>query len=174
MVMGWRLFAAFLISLVLAACSDVFSHQPYRVLLEPSQLGYEVDDQGKITIVGNNAYVQVAPGAPGGYLERYEYVVVDDSGSEVFAGSSLGSGLGSGFVAVEVPEGREVSQDGQVRYLSKKSDPFRFSLDGRVAAEHLNQGAPLNWRVQVTWFVRTFNDNEISWTQEYQIKYLLQ
>lgn len=170
MVMGWRLFAAFLISLVLAACSDVFFHQPYRVLLEPSQLGYEVDDQGKITIVGNNAYVQVAPGAPGGYLERYEYVVVDDSGSEVFAGSSLGSG----FVAVEVPEGREVSQDGQVRYLSKKSDPFRFSLDGRVAAEHLNQGAPLNWRVQVTWFVRTFNDNEISWTQEYQIKYLPQ
>lgn len=140
------------------------------MLLEPSQLGYEADEQGKITIVGNNAYVQVAPGAPGGYLERYEYVVVDDSGNEVFAGSSLGSG----FVAVEVPEGREVSQDGQVRYLSKKSDPFRFSLDGRVAAEHLNQGAPLNWRVQVTWFVRTFNDNEISWTQEYQIKYPLQ
>lgn len=166
MVMGWRLFAAFLISLVLAACSDVFFHQPYRVLLEPSQLGYKVDDQGKITIVGNNAYVQVAPGAPGGHLERYEYVVVDDSGSEV--------SLGSGSVAVEVPEGREVSQDGQVRYLSKKSAPFRFSLDGRVAAEHLNQGAPLNWRVQVTWFVRTFNGNEISWTQEYQIKYLPQ
>lgn len=156
--------------LALAACTDVFLQQPYRVLLDPTQLGYEVDEQGKITIVGNNAYVQVAPGAPGGYLERYEYVVVDDSGNEVFAGSSLGSG----FVAVEVPEGREVSQDGQVRYLSKKSDPFRFSLDGRVAAEHLNQGAPLNWRVQVTWFVRTFNDNEISWTQEYQIKYPLQ
>lgn len=164
--MGWRLFIVVLLGLALVACSDVFFHQPYRVLLEPSQLGYEVDDQGKVTVVGNNAYVQVAPGAPGGYLERYEYVVLDDSGNEVFAGASLGSG----FVGVEIPEGREVSQDGQVQYLSKKSEPFRFSLDGRVAVEHLNQGAPLNWHAQVTWFARTLNGGEVSWTQEYQIK----
>ncbi|MGC8905801.1 hypothetical protein, partial [Thermus sp.] len=155
---GWRLLTTLLLGWALVACSDVFFQQPYRVILDPPQLGYEADEQGKITVVGNNAYVQVAPGAPGGYLERYEYVVVDDSGNEVFAGSSLGSG----FVGVEVPEGRELSEDSQVRFLAKKSDPFRFSLDGRVAAEHLNQGAPLNWRAQVTWFVRTSNGSVVS------------
>ncbi len=98
---GFKLLTGFFLALALFACSDVFFQQPYRVLLDPPQLGYEVDDQGKIIVVGNNAYVQVAPGAPGGYLERYEYVVVDDSGNEIFAGASLGSG----FVAVEIPRG---------------------------------------------------------------------
>lgn len=122
---GFKLLTGFFLALALFACSDVFFQQPYRVLLDPPQLGYEVDDQGKIIVVGNNAYVQVAPGAPGGYLERYEYVVVDDSGNEIFAGASLGSG----FVAVEIPPGREEAE-GQVRYVSKQSQPFRFSLDG--------------------------------------------
>lgn len=163
---GYQLLMGLVLAFAFSACSDVFFQQPYRVLLDPPQLGYEVDDQGKITVVGNNAYVQVAPGAPGGYLERYEYVVVDDSGNEVFAGASLGSG----FVGVEIPEGKEVSQDGQVQYLSKKSEPFRFSLDGQVAVLHSQQGFPLNWRYQVTWYVITSNGNTVSWTQEYQIK----
>lgn len=91
--------------LTLAACStDVFlQQQPYRVRLEPPQLGYEVDDQEKTAVVSNTAYVEVAPGAPEGYLDRYEYRVVDDSGNEVAAGSSLGSG----FVGVRVPPGYE-------------------------------------------------------------------
>lgn len=83
----------------------------------------------------------------------------------MFAGSSLGSG----FVPVEVPAGREES-DGKVVYVSKQSEPFRFSLDGKVAAEHLQQGAPLNWRYRVTWHVRTSNGGEVSWVQEYQVK----
>jgi len=163
-----KLLAGVLGMLLLSACSDVFFHQPYRVLLEPAQLGYEVDDQGKITVVGNNAYVQVVPGAPGGYLERYEYRVVDDSGNEIFAGSSLGSG----FVGVEVPAGRE-EVGGQVVYLSKQSQPFTFSLDGKVAREHLTQDAPLNWRYLVTWYVTTHNGTPVYWTQEYQVKYPL-
>lgn len=163
-----RLLTGLLVVLTLSACSDVFFHQPYRVLLQPTQLGYQVDDQGKITVVGNNAYVQVAPGAPGGYLERYEYTVVDDSGNEVFAGSSLGSG----FVGVEVPAGRE-EIGGQVVYTSKQSQPFTFSLDGKVAREHLTQDAPLNWRYLVTWYVTTHNGKEVSWVAEYQVKYPL-
>ena len=154
--------------LALSACSDVFLQQPYRVLLDPAQLGYEVDEQGRIIVVGNNAYVQVAPGAPGGFLERYEYQAVDDSGNEVFAGSSSGSG----FVAVEVPAGRE-ELEGRVVYAPKQSQPFRFSLDGKVASEHLQQGAPLNWRYLVTWYVRTSNGSVVSWVQEYQVKYPL-
>ncbi|WP_243031850.1 hypothetical protein [Thermus altitudinis] len=165
---GFRIFWVLALMLTLPACSDVFLQQPYRVLLVPSQLGYEVDDQGKITVVGNNAYVQVAPGAPGGYLERYDYQVIDDSGNEVFAGSSLGSG----FVGVEVPAGREESE-GRVVYVSKQSQPFRFSLDGKVAAEHLQQGAPLNWRYLVTWYVTTSNGGVVRWVQEYQVKYPL-
>lgn len=118
--------------------------------------------------MGNNAFVQVSPGAPGGYLERYEYLVVDDSGNEVFSGASLGSG----FVAVEVPAGRE-EVNGQVRYVPKQSQPFRFSLDGKVAIEHLAQDAPLNWRYLVTWYVTTSNGGTVRWTQEYQVKYPL-
>lgn len=166
---GLRLLLGLGIVLALAACGvDIFFQQPYRVLLEPTQLGYEVDDQGKITVVVNNAYVQVAPGAPGGYLERYEYLVVDDSGNEVFSGSSLGSG----FVGVEVPPGWEEA-DGRIQYVPKKSQPFRFSLDGRVATRHFSEGAPLNWRYFVTWYVRTLNGNVHRWIQEYQVKYPL-
>lgn len=165
---GLRIFWALVLVLALAACTDVFLQQPYRVLLEPPQLGYEVDEQGKITVVENNAYVQVAPGAPGGYLEGYTYVVVDDSGNEIFPGSFLGSG----FVGIEVPEGKTL-ENGQIQYVLKRSQPFRFSLDGVVAREHLNRGFPLNWRVQVTWVVTTSNGNKVSWMQEYQIKYLL-
>lgn len=165
---GVRIFGALALMLALSACTDVFLQQPYRVLLDPPQLGYEADDQGKITVVGNNAFVQVAPGAPGGHLERYEYQVIDNSGNEVFAGESRGSG----FVAVEIPAGREES-GGQVVYVPKQSQPFRFSLDGQVAAEHLQKGAPLNWRYLVTWYVRTSNDQEVRWVQEYQVKYPL-
>ncbi|MFN4072425.1 MAG: hypothetical protein ACK4G4_03255 [Thermus sp.] len=163
-----RILWALALALMLSACTDVFLQQPYRVLLDPAQLGYEVDEQGRIIVVGNNAYVQVAPGAPGGYLDRYDNVAVDDSGNEVFAGSSSGSC----FVGVEVPPGRE-EVDGQVKYVPKQSEPFRFSLDGKVASEHLQQGAPLNWRYRVTWFVTTSNGNEVSWSQEYQVKYPL-
>lgn len=156
------------LALVFSACSDVFFQDPYKVVLDPAQLGYEVDDQGRVTVVANDAYVQVSPGAPGGRLERYEYMVVDDSGNEVFAGSSLGSG----FIGVEVPAGREES-GGSVVYVAKRSQPFTFSLDGTVAREHLTQGAPLNWRYLVTWYVRTHNGNIVRWTDEYQIKYPL-
>ncbi|AEV15547.1 hypothetical protein TCCBUS3UF1_4990 [Thermus sp. CCB_US3_UF1] len=166
---GLKILLGLGMALAFAACgTDVFFQQPYRVLLEPTQLGYEVDDQGRIIVVGNNAYVQAAPGAPGGYLERYEYLVVDDSGNEVFSGSSLGSG----FVGVEVPPGREEA-NGQVTYAYKQSRPFSFSLDGRVALEHLNQNAPLNWRYQVTWYLTTANGRTVTWLQEYQVKYPL-
>lgn len=153
--------------LALAACTDVFLQQPYRVLLDPTQLGYEVDDQGKITVVGNNAFVQVAPGAPGGYLEHYEYVYVDDGGNEILPGASLGSGS----VGLRIPPGREEVPGGGINYKEARSEPFRFSLDGRVAQEHLAQGGPLNWRARVTWYARTENGTLVTWIQEYQIKF---
>ncbi len=153
----------------LAGCGQVFFNpEPYRVRLDPPQLGYEVDDQGRIVVVGNNAVVEVAPGAPEGVLERYEYVYLDDSGNEILPGASLGSGS----VGFPFPPGRE-EVDGQVRYRWNRSEPFRFSLDGSVAAEHLSQGAPLNWRARVTWYARLTNGEERSWTQEYQIKFPL-
>lgn len=166
---GFRLLLAVPLVLALSSCSDVFlKDTPYQVMLEPAQLGYEVDDQGKITVVGNNAYVQVAPGAPGGYLVGYEYVVVDDSGNEFLPGSSLGSGS----LAVEVPPGKE-EVNGQLVYTPKRSEAFRFGMDGAVAAAHLSQNAPLNWRYRVTWRVVTSNGDRVAWIQEYQIKYPL-
>lgn len=66
----FSIFWATALVLILSACTDVFFffffflRQPYWVLLDPAQLGYEVDNQGRITVVGNNAYVQVAPGRP--------------------------------------------------------------------------------------------------------------
>ncbi|WP_053043562.1 hypothetical protein [Thermus filiformis] len=119
---GFKLLLAVPLALALSSCSDVFlKNTPYQVMLEPAQLGYEVDDQGKITVVGNTAYVQVDAGAPGGYLVGYEYVVVDDSGNEFLPGSSLGSGS----LAVEVPPGRE-EVNGQWVYVPKRSEAFRF------------------------------------------------
>ncbi|WP_227646001.1 hypothetical protein, partial [Klebsiella pneumoniae] len=71
--------------LALAACTDVFLHQPYWVRPDPPQLGYQVLED-KIEIVGNQAFVEVVPGAPAGWLERYEYVYVDDGGNEILPG----------------------------------------------------------------------------------------
>lgn len=159
-----RLFVGLLLVLALSACSDVFFQQPYRVILEPAQVGYEADDQGKVTVVKNSAFVQVSPGAPGGHLERYTYVVVDDSGNDVL--------FGSGSVKVEIPAGRE-EVGGQTNYISKKSDPFTFGLDGVAAEEHLRRGAPVNWRMRITWYARTSNGTEVGWVQEHQIKYPL-
>ena len=170
---GWRMrkmtFIFSTLAVFLAGCGQVFFNpEPYRVRLEPTQWGYEVDEQGRITIVGNNAVVEVAPGAPEGVLERYEYVYLDDSGIEIRPGASLGSGS----VGLPFPPGRE-EVDGQVRYKWNRSEPFHFSLDGTVAAEHLSQGASLNWRARVTWHARLTNGEERSWTQEYQIKFPL-
>jgi len=170
---GWHMrkvgfLLGFLVVFV-AGCNQVFFNpEPYRVRLDPTQWGYEVDEQGRIVIVGNNAVVEIAPGAPEGVLERYEYIYIDDSGNEVLPGASLGSGS----VGLPFPSGREVV-DGQVVYKWARSEPFRFSLDGSVAAEHLSQGAPLNWRARVIWYARLTNRQEISWTQEYQIKFPL-
>jgi hypothetical protein len=170
---GWHMrkvgfLLGFLVVFV-AGCNQVFFNpEPYRVRLDPTQWGYEVDEQGRIVIVGNNAVVEIAPGAPEGVLERYEYIYIDDSGNEVLPGASLGSGS----VGLPFPSGREVV-DGQVVYKWARSEPFRFSLDGSVAAEHLSQGAPLNWRARVIWYARLMNRQEISWTQEYQIKFPL-
>jgi len=170
---GWYMhklwFSTLVLLVFLVGCGQIFFNpEPYRVSLNPPQLGYEADDQGRITIVGNNAVVEVAPGAPEGVLERYEYVYIDDSGNEVLPGASLGSGS----VGLPFPSGREVV-DGQVVFKWARSEPFRFSLDGSVAAEHLRQGAPLNWRARVTWYARLTNGEEKSWTQEYQIKFPL-
>ncbi|MGK0617364.1 hypothetical protein [Meiothermus cerbereus] len=159
-----RLFVGLLLVLALSACSDVFFQQPYRVVLEPAQVGYEADDQGKVNVVKNNAFVQASPGAPGGHLERYTYAVVDDSGYEVF--------WGSGSVNVEIPAGRE-EVGGRINYISKNSEPFTFGLDGAAAEEHLSQGAPVNWRMRITWYARTSNGTEVGWVQEHQIKYPL-
>jgi hypothetical protein len=136
----------FLLALGLSACSDVFFQQPYRVILEPSQLGYQVEE-GRLTVVPNT------------------YVVVDDSGYEVLPGASLGSG----DVGVEIPEGRE-EVGGGYRFVTRRSQPFTFSLDGAVAQAHWNQGAPLNWRLRVTWYATTANGQPVEWVQEYQIK----
>ena len=170
---GWHMrkvgfLLGFLVVFV-AGCNQVFFNpEPYRVRLDPTQWGYEVDEQGRIVIVGNNAVVEIAPGAPEGRLEGYEYVYLDDSGNEVLPGASLGSGS----VGLPFPSGREVV-DGQVVFKPARSEPFRFSLDGSVAAEHLSQGAPPNWRARVTWYARLTNGEEKSWTQEYQIKFPL-
>lgn len=167
MMKALRIVAVASLGLVLSACSDVFFYEPYRVVLEPAQLGYEVDDEGKITVVSNQAFVEVSPGAHEGRLERYEYVVLDSSGNEVFPERFSGSGS----VGLEVPPGRE-EVGGQTVYRSQRSQPFRFGLDARVAEAHLAQGSPSNWRYQVTWYVRTSN-GEVRWVQEYQIKYPL-
>ena len=60
---------------------------------------------------------------------------------------------------------------GGINYKEARSEPFRFSLDGRVAQEHLAQGGPLNWRARVTWYARTENGKLVTWIQEYQIKF---
>jgi hypothetical protein len=159
-----KLVLLLVLALGLSACSDVFFQQPYRVILEPSQLGYQVEGE-RLTIVPNTAYVEAIPGAPAGRLERYTYVVVDDSGYEVFPGASLGSG----DVGVGIPEGRE-EVEGGYRFVTRRSQPFTFSLDGAVAQAHWNQGAPLNWRLRVTWYATTANGQPVEWVQEYQIK----
>lgn len=84
--------------LLLSACGqNVISGASYDfdVSLDPSPLGFWVDDQGKITVPGHILTFRSKAGHVGAVIEGYEIEYLDASGSALFPGDTISHSKGS-------------------------------------------------------------------------------
>lgn len=102
---GTLLSALLLALILLSACSGGFSAAPYAfdVALNPSPLGWSVDDQGKITVPAHILTFNSKAGAVGATIEGYEIEYLDSSGNPAFPGDS--QQFSRGTLNVRVPPG---------------------------------------------------------------------
>ncbi|GEM_PF-514389 len=184
----WPLASLLTLLLLLTACGLQlpFSKQYYRVNLSPDQWGFEAN-AGTITVVGNQAQVLSAPGAPEGVLDSVEVTYFDNDGNPVDvndpgfiaslpvpipAGVSCGQTPASGASAASCNMG-----DAGWKYDWARSETFTFSMDGKIAEKMLDastSGAPyLNWRAHVVFHAHTLGGQQVSWTQDIKIVFPL-
>lgn len=175
------LLGALLLMGVLTACglTDVRFKQYYYVNLSPDMWGFDIDQNGIITVVGNTAQVLASPGAPEGALERVEVHYLDGNGQEINPGDSTYTAnfpvpIPAGIVCPEDtsdPVCTKASPDWEYGWAA--SEPFEFSLDAKIAelmANALaNNNNHLSWKARVTFFARTSNGKPIQWEQDIKI-----
>ena len=91
--------------ILLSACSGGFTAGKYDfdVALDPGPLGYEVDDQGGITVPSHILTFNSTAGSVGATIEGYHVEYLDSSGSNLFPGDSVQYSEGS--LNVRVPPG---------------------------------------------------------------------
>ncbi len=175
----WLILIALLAAGVLTSCGLEFGFkQYYHVNLDPDMWGFEIDDTGRIVVVGNKAKVLSAPGAPEGRLEKVEVHYFDGSGREI----NVGDSTYSANFPVHIPAGIVCQgAEGEVctkassnwEYGWAESESFEFSLDGKIAqlmAEALvNNRDHLSWRAHVIFFARTSGGKPVKWEQDIKI-----
>lgn len=90
---------------LLSACSGGFTAGKYDfdVALDPGPLGYEVSDQGVITIPSHILTFNSTAGSVGATIEGYRVEYFDSSGNNLFPGDSIQFSEGS--LNVRVPPG---------------------------------------------------------------------
>ncbi len=97
--------AALVILTLLSACSRGVSANTYGfdVALTPNPLGWETDDQGKITIPSHILTFNSKAGSIGATVEGYHVEYFDSSGNNAFPGDSVQ--YSEGTLNVHVPPG---------------------------------------------------------------------
>ena len=185
----WLLMGVFFLTLALTACGLQlpFNKQYYRVNLAPDQWGFEVDNTGKITIVGNQAQVLSAPGAPEGVLDSVEVTYYDNNDHPVDVAdpgfnASLPVPIPAGISCDQAPSsGASVAScnkgDADWKFDWAKSENFTFSLDAKIAQKILDafthDQPHLNWRAHVVFHAHTSGGQQVSWTQDTKIVFPL-
>ena len=164
------LFAAAL----LAGCGrdlHLFQSQPYWIGTDEKPVGFEVGEEGDITVAGTPFRVYVKPGALGGVLKGYEVLYVENNDGEAIPGDPGGRGS----LSVRIPRGCVEDAGGAcTAYKAAYSESFGgLSLSGPIAVAMVrawqNGGAVLNWRMKVRWLAEDDNGAAHRWVQEYLI-----
>lgn len=169
--LGWLLAGVFLLAPVLSGCS-VFNlplgPQMYRGAMNPISFGYEVTDAG-LVVASNSLAIEVAAGAPGGYLQRYSIDYFDNNDNLLRTSEVTGGGT----VGLRIPPGYRDTAQGRVFENTRSAAVTGISLDGDVALLHynaiLNNRPVRNWRAEVTYTVITDSNYPVTWTDTYRI-----
>ncbi|ADR37122.1 hypothetical protein [Oceanithermus profundus] len=181
----WLILGVLLAAGALTSCGlDVGFKPYYKVNLTPDAWGFAVQN-GELTVVGNLAQVLVSPGAPEGVLERVEVHYLDGAGQEIDPGDSTYTAN----VSVPIPPGIVCpASDGGTQQCTKSSadweygwalsEPFEFSLDGKIAAmmyqAFLNNANHLDWHARVVFYARTSGGRAVQWEQDIKILFPLE
>lgn len=137
-----------LASAVLAGCGLLGgAGTEIAVNLQPTQLGFEVNDSGEVTIVSNNVTFTNPANAPSARVIGYSVRFFDDAGAEIVAPSDLTNVRG---LAIEIPAGYSCPDaESQVCAITERTPvptqsqplPFIF-VPGPVALAILDVVAP--------------------------------
>ena len=158
-----RIFLAFFLMVVivtLSACDNLSGIPTVAITahFEPTTLGFEVDDNGAITVAAHAITFVNRPGAIGAIIRGYDVEYLDPAGNPILPGDSILRSSGS--LGVTIPPGFIcVDQDNAVietncdinigsriagaRYVTQSSESLPASnfitLPGPVAIEVLRQ-----------------------------------
>ena len=177
----WLILGTLLIAGALTSCGLEFGFkQYYHVNLSPDMWGFEIDNQGRIIVVGNQAQVLAAPGAPEGQLERIEVHYYDGAGQEIDVGDSTYVAnfpvpIPAGIVCPSAEGGTAqcTKADENWEYGWARSEPFEFSLDGKIAqmmAAALGSNADhIDWHARAIFYARTSGGKPVRWEQDIKI-----
>ena len=150
---------AFVVTLLLSACTtEVASDRLQFSLSDSGTIGYELDDEGQLTVEGRNLRFRNGAGAYGVTISEYRIAFFDQAGAPIDAGGS--SQVGS--VNLYVPPGIQCDEP-DVVYGCKLGDPgWRFAPGAEVvspqsyqlmpaglALAHVAAGFPVGWYAEI-------------------------
>jgi hypothetical protein len=151
-----------------------------QVGLTPTSLGFEVDEDGTITVTSHVVTFSSAPGSVGAVATGFEVVYYEQDGSTFFLGSEADSTfLNDGAFSHPIPAGlvcaesvpcRVTSPDAQ--YQRVQSEPLSnvVTLPGVLAQEILARGEAAGV-ADFTFFVTTDNGGEVEIPARVQFTY---
>lgn len=143
----------------LGACSSVTT-PPASLqfsLTESGTLGYEVDDEGVITITSRQMQFRSRAGEPGRTLTSYRIQFRDGAG----AGVNGGDDTQIGSMSLYVPAGIQCTTPNEVTGCTLASEGAVFGpgqvamsqpynlLPGEIAIAHLAAGSPVEWHALI-------------------------
>lgn len=150
-----RLTVVAMLMALLAACSVGGAGERITVsMLTSSNLGYEVDDEGTITVTERSLVFRTTPGSPAAVIDGVQAAYFDAShnlvGEWTGEANSLGVLVPAGFTCTTPhPDlGCTATSAGARPALGQPSDPSDATLQllsGDVAMAHAILGSPIGW-----------------------------
>lgn len=147
---------------LLTSCGGPSEHSgTLRADFNPTMLGFEVDDSGKITIIANTVIFRNQAGAPPATVTGYEVRVYNNDGEELLG---EGTDLFSGQLGITVPAGYKCSNpdvtscDILERVNADSSSEERsFILVAAPFAGHILENNLVRLTAEVTFYARQRN-----------------
>ncbi len=150
---------AFVATIVLAACSAPVTSARLQFALSPSgTIGYEVDQDGKLTVKGRNLRFRNSAGAYGVTISDYRISFFDHTGTPI----DLDGSSQAGSVNLFVPAGIRCDEPDPVYGCSLGDPGWRFAPGAEVvspqsyqlmpaglAFAHMLYGYPVGWYAEI-------------------------